>query len=74
MESEQSRESIIKRILGRLPQHKQEDNVAALKAVLGDSTDIQQMSFDFEVISGSQGEQFIATPYTAGESHENLHR
>lgn len=74
MESEQSRESIIKRILGRLPQNKQEDNVTALKSVLGDSVEIQQISFDFDVVSGGQGEQFIATPYTTGESHENLHR
>lgn len=74
MESEQSRESIIKRILGRLPQNKQEDNVTALKSVLGDSAEIQQISFDFDVVSGGQGENFIATPYTTGELHENLHR
>lgn len=74
MESEQTRESIIKRILGRLPQNRQEDNVAALKSVLGDSTEVQQMSFDFELVSGGQGPQFIATPYTTGESNESLHR
>lgn len=73
MESD-SRESVIKRILGRLSQYKQEDNTAALKSVLGDSDEIQQLSFDFDVVKGGKGEEFISTPFTAGESHPKTHR
>lgn len=74
MESEKNRASIIKRILGRLPQDKPAANVAALREVLGDSEHINHRSFDFQVVTDSQSNDFIATPYTSGENHEDSHR
>lgn len=74
MESEKNRANIIKRILGRLPQNQPAANVAALREVLGESDDINHRSFDFQVVTDSETNQFIATPYTSGEHHENSHR
>lgn len=74
MDSEKNRANIIKRILGRLPQDKPAANVAALRQVLGESDHINNRSFDFQVVTDSESNQFIATPYTSGETHENAHR
>lgn len=74
MENQDTQANIIKRILGRLPLDKQKENVAALKAVLGNSQEVNHRSFDFNVISSHGKDNFIATPYTCGETNENIHR
>ena len=74
MQAPESRQSILKRILGRLPPASVETSKAALNKAFPDD-DVGGLSWDFqEERDTKSGSRFIKTPFTSSETNDSLHR
>ncbi len=73
MQTDPNRQATIKRILSRLPPDRAQENSKQLSDALG-GEEINSVPLDFKIMTDSNSNKFIGTPYTSSESQENTFR